>query len=284
MDISSTRDLTDRDALVTYQTLRIGMVGAVGFLASAILIEIVRRGAVESSISAYWYTPVRPVFVGTLIAIGIALIVIKGPNAWEDTFLNFAGLFAPIVALVPTRLPGQDDLTDADTLALVENNVGALLVIGALGIAASVILRRGDLFQPRHVADVVRLWGTAALYGVTLLVFVFVRSALTRWGHDVSAIGMFACMAVVVYITSRREDVRSDWLRRAYQWIAGIMLVTLIGAAVLRIVIGFDWTYLIFAVEVVEIGAFVVFWALQTREHWRASWPAGTAVGTGTLR
>ena len=42
-------------------------------------------------------------FVGTLVAIGISLFAIRGNTVAEDTLLNFAGVLALFVALVPTE-------------------------------------------------------------------------------------------------------------------------------------------------------------------------------------
>lgn len=55
-----------------------------------------------TSISAYYYTPAHAIFVAVLIAIGAAMIVIKGTRGLEDILLNIAGMLAMIVALVPT--------------------------------------------------------------------------------------------------------------------------------------------------------------------------------------
>ncbi|OWY63029.1 hypothetical protein B7486_55270, partial [cyanobacterium TDX16] len=87
------------DAVSTYRYLRIGMIGAVGLLTTSIWIEHgnVQEPCFQTSISAYYYTPVRAVFVGCLLAVGLALIVIKGRTALEDTCLNSAGMLAPLV-------------------------------------------------------------------------------------------------------------------------------------------------------------------------------------------
>src|SRR5688572_22472438 len=99
----------DEAARKTYRYVRIGMVGAVVLLAGSVLLEQreVTNGCWQTSISAYYYTPVRAVFVGVLMAIGLMLIVIKGNNELEDGCLNVAGMLAPVVALVPTSDHGR---------------------------------------------------------------------------------------------------------------------------------------------------------------------------------
>ncbi|MDP8988060.1 MAG: hypothetical protein M3N11_06900, partial [Actinomycetota bacterium] len=75
--------------------------------AASIAIEYAAADCWQASISAYYYTPVRGIFVGAIIAVGFSLIVIKGRGMLEDTALNFAGIFAPIVAVAPTTNVGN---------------------------------------------------------------------------------------------------------------------------------------------------------------------------------
>ena len=94
------------DAVKSYLYLRAGLIGAACFLLVSLSVEILKVSSakgfcLQPSISAYYHTPVRAVFVGSLLMVGIALIVIQG-DKFEDTFLTFAGMLAPVVALVPT--------------------------------------------------------------------------------------------------------------------------------------------------------------------------------------
>jgi hypothetical protein len=59
-------------------------------------------GCFQTSISAYYYTPVHGIFIGALVAVGTCLICLRGNTDAEDILLNLAGMFAPVVALVPT--------------------------------------------------------------------------------------------------------------------------------------------------------------------------------------
>lgn len=93
-------------ALRTYTALRLGSVGVIAVLAFAICREM-RDAAdgcrLQDSISAYYYTSVQSVFVGTLVTLGLVMIVLWGKTPFEDGFLNLAGLLAPVVAFVPTK-------------------------------------------------------------------------------------------------------------------------------------------------------------------------------------
>ena len=59
----------------------------------------------QTSISAYFYTPVRAVFITALGALGACLIIYRGNSITENIVLNLAGLAAIVVAFVPTQPP-----------------------------------------------------------------------------------------------------------------------------------------------------------------------------------
>jgi len=94
-------------AIKTYRYLRMAMVAMIALLAVSLVIEwsTTDPHCLQTSISAYYYTPVRAIFVGSLITIGVCMVVLKGNTEPEDILLNVAGILAPGVALVPT--PGQ---------------------------------------------------------------------------------------------------------------------------------------------------------------------------------
>ena len=101
MTAENLRRVKTYDAIKTYRYLRVGMIGAVVLLAASISIEIVKAGCAQTSISAYYYTPARAIFVGAMFVVGVSLIVYKGRTPWEDNWLNVAGMLAPVVAVVP---------------------------------------------------------------------------------------------------------------------------------------------------------------------------------------
>ena len=55
----------------------------------------------QPSISAYYYTPMRDIFVGILFAIGSFLYLYKGFSRQENYALNCAGLLALGIAVFP---------------------------------------------------------------------------------------------------------------------------------------------------------------------------------------
>jgi hypothetical protein len=62
----------------------------------------------RGSLSAYYYSGMREVFVGTLCAIGVFLVTYKvAERSRENRLSIYAGLAAIVVALFPTSRPGK---------------------------------------------------------------------------------------------------------------------------------------------------------------------------------
>ena len=204
-----------RDALRSYNYLRLGIVLAVIMLAAAIRYEVVRTPAFcdfQTSISGYYYTPVRAVFVGVLVAIGLSLIVIKG-DGLEDLFLNLAGVLAPVVAFVPTvnigpcysfesfPKPVEDGVLQPWVVANVSNNLHAMAVAGAVAVGFSLVFyliqHRNKAFEVK--SEIFTLIGLAVMAGLVLFGFLYLRETpnykSVRATHNVAAIAMFVFLA-----------------------------------------------------------------------------------------
>jgi hypothetical protein len=119
----------DNEFVISYFTLR----KAIGWLGLLMPI-IVRWGAKlfekipsHDSVSAYYYTSMRDVFVGILAATGVFLFCYRGPDKQDNILTNIAGLCAIGIGLLPTE-PIYHDLIAArfDTSANCYSNHGPL--------------------------------------------------------------------------------------------------------------------------------------------------------------
>lgn len=132
--------------LWTYYGLRVGL-AAIGF---ALPVVLLAAGAVlhdvwlEPSISAYYHSPPKPlwltprdIFVGGLLAAGTCLYLYKGYSNKENIALNWAGVFAVFVALLPTAATGQPG-------GLVSTLHGASAVLFFMCIAYVSLVRSRD--------------------------------------------------------------------------------------------------------------------------------------------
>lgn len=93
----------DGHILETYFYLRLGM-AILAFVFPLLLWwggKFALGTPLQSSMSAYYHTELRDVFVGILVAIGFFLMLYKGFSQREDWTLNFAGILAIGVAVFP---------------------------------------------------------------------------------------------------------------------------------------------------------------------------------------
>ena len=95
----------DAELIVSYLTLR----KAVGYIGLLMPI-LVRVGAYffeqipsNTSISAYYYTSMRDLFVGALAAIGVFLFCYRGTDTQDNVLTNIAGACAIAIGLLPTE-------------------------------------------------------------------------------------------------------------------------------------------------------------------------------------
>jgi hypothetical protein len=267
-------------AVKTYNYLRIALAALVLLLYTSVVLEWWAAGrCLQTSISAYYYTPVHAVFIGVLVTMGVCLVALKGNTDGEDVLMNLAGMLAPGVAFIPT--PGAEQCSSSplitpDIPAMVGNNMPALFVAGlAVGVAAVVIARRAGGSAGLSTADRRGLALSAAVLGGGVVWFVVARDSFIAHGHDFAAIPMFLCIVAVVWLNARdvQKAVREGVAPTAhsgyvatYRAIAVAMLVAL--AVTVAVNLATSSAQVVLWVEVVLITLFAVFWLVQTTELW----------------
>lgn len=238
-----------------------------------------------SSISAYYYTASRAVFVACLCAIGTCLIVYRGTDR-EDLALNGSGALAFMVALIPTPLKPllEADLDEplcarfnepdrVQFAASLHNNVNAAL-IAAAAVAALTVLLRLVLPTRRGAGRPGLGMAVGAPIAVALGWWLFL--AKPQWvrdhGHEWSARLLFGGIAIVVLmnvwprLAGQRENGPWTWQRWSY---LGVLMLMTITGAVLGLATKYDWFYnALFWLEGSLIALFIAFWVVQTLEHW----------------
>jgi hypothetical protein len=275
------------DARWTYRSLRIGMIGAVLLLAVSIWLEWrkVPGHCLQNSISAYYYTPVRAIFVGFLFAISLTLIVYKGRDFREDLCLTFSGMLGPVVAVAPTTdvgrcwsvpptpLPVMEDGSLANWVVTnIENNFQALMIVGIAGLIASTIIalvldRETQFKEGRRKAWIVS-YAVGGLFVLAWWSSEYWDEFHTR-AHGFAAVGMilFLGLAILFHAYRHWREVgteRDKRLTGVYLGIAGAMAL---GGAFI------SWTRIfgertVFVLEAWEIGLFAVYWIVQTKASW----------------
>jgi hypothetical protein len=90
--------------VITAKTLRraVGILGIALPVAVFLGALIIFQSGVRGSISGYYHTGMRDVFVGVLWATGIFLLCYRGYEKIDDRIATWAGVFAVCVSLFPT--------------------------------------------------------------------------------------------------------------------------------------------------------------------------------------
>lgn len=279
------RDADDRStaaAIKTYRYLRLGMVAVVVAILVSIQSQHALDGFWESSVSDYYYTHARPVFVAGLIATALALIAIKGNTTGEDTALNVAGMLAPIVAFVPT---GSEQLCDGavivdDTICLdVDNNIKALLVAGVVGVgiaAFSLVIERwkGHVSQRTTIVQALLLVATT---GLLAFGWWALRSGNIYGLHATAAIAMFVALGIAAVWAGgdllwrnrkKPPEHRSPRHAKGFAWAYFAVAAAMgIGGLVIYKRPG-EWQHRILVLELYETVLFASVWIVQSAERW----------------
>ena len=267
----------DTRLIKTYRYLRLGMVVLVVMLLASVVIEIIEAGGcLRTSISSYYFTPARGVFIGALVAIGACLVVLKGNTPLTDVLLNIAGVLAAVVAFVPIADPGEcasAAVGVTEVGANVFNNVTALSVAGFVALAVAIVLvrresRDGGVQVPRQA--VVGIAVTLGFGGLLLGLFLWARDFFEAWAHYIAAVPLFAILIVVMVLEglSFGRATNDPDLTNRYSAIAATTVIAV--AALIAAKFALGWEHGLFWIEVVVIVAFGVFWVVQTVELWSA--------------
>lgn len=279
-----------RDTLSTYRHLRLGMALLLALLLVAVGLRALSAPGpgicFEGSISAYYFTSARAVFVAALCALGTCLIVYRGNTDAEDVALNASGALAFVVAFVPTGAPATTGVTCSASNVpsagqieeAVTNNVVALLLVGAVGLVVAGVLAvraaRAAGGPPGTGRGPLRaLGGSAATLAVAAGAYAAWPAGFRAHAHSVAAVATFVGILVVVGLnafganracTAGTEPTR---YRNAYVAVAAAMVSTgvVIGGAHLLVS---GWRHGVLLIEATLLVEFLLFWLVQTAELW----------------
>jgi hypothetical protein len=276
----------------TYRYLRLAIILLTLLLFTSVGLQIISDGwQVLGSVSAYYYTPARAVFVASLCAIGTCMIVHRGRSDLEDVLLNFSGYLAFFVAFVPTAQTVADTgeetvVVPDDFVAAVTNNTWSILAVGLAAFLVQILVvpqpERNTGTRSGRAALVV----TAIAYLGLACFFIFARQTFLDWGHGVAAIVLFLGIVGVVGINgvalarvraSGGATRRSSLLNRYTYGFLGMLLSAVLIIGVVRLWLE-QW---IFVLEAALILQFLGFWITQTVERWRDPEPAQDAMVPG---
>ncbi|MGW5671735.1 hypothetical protein [Micromonospora sp. NPDC003776] len=202
---------------VTVRQLRLG-VGAVGLALPVGLIvgHLIAAGRLTllDSLSGYYHTEMRDVFVGALCAIGVFLISYR--YRWPDDALGtVAGLLAVMVALFPTTMGAPaGTISRSDRLVGVVHQVAAAGLFVLLAVFCLFLFTRPDRagVPPRPAA--VRFY---RICGGLILLAILLALASTQLPADVrhAVKPVLWCETLAVFAFGAAWLANSDALFRA---------------------------------------------------------------------
>jgi hypothetical protein len=313
---SPTERLTSEDVRKTYNYLRIGIVGAVVLLAVSIVIERSKVDCLQTSLSAYYYTPVRAIFVGSLIGISVALIVYRGRVTAEDFFLNISGLLTAVVAVAPTTdvgvcwsiaprpgfLPVRPNGSLADWVVTnIENNIWAVLVMAFIAVVIMLFTAFGDTRGRRSREDgsgqqqaaeqgkaqrPKAQLGTWVAVGISILLLIVFWWAIVFWddfntrAHGWAAVGAIGCLGFAIISQARWlwRQRSNPWSKsdRRRFWIYVAIVVLMAVGGVLIPLTRVFAQSTVFYLEAWELSLFLFYWIVETTVKWKEKFELGT--------
>jgi hypothetical protein len=276
--------------IITWRYLRLAIIGLGIGLFAAVLWELhlAPHHCLEESISAYFYTPARGMFTGALIGMGVCLLCIRGSTTLEDSFLNLAGIFAPLVALIPTPRDIQLDregnpVGDAVCASYggtaggrVEGYANAMIALVVLGgvalafLAGYVLIRRAQTGLWTVSAKGRCAWGGAVvLWATGWAIFAWARGWFDSWMHFTAAGLMFTCAWVAIGCNTFDQLARQmPWHKVRRSYLALFIVMPLVAVLVVLLHCAGWQSHWVFWFEVGEIVPFMAFWAVQSAHLW----------------
>lgn len=261
--------------LRTHRSLRLALVGIVVAIAASVLIQLAHDGWVPlPSISDYFYSPARGVFVGGLTAASVSLFALSGRDA-ESILLDVAAVFAPLIAIIPTGYRGRPFVPD-DVLPTVRNGVAVYLVmVAALVLLAVILAIRGEVAWRR----VVIVGSIAGLASAALGVLAFAPGVSESFPfagrvnlHLVATVCFFAMFAAIPLVTVFGRTERAEAVYRRIYLAVSIVIVVALVLTVVAAIIHPEGDGVLIG-ETVALVTFAVFWTTQTIERWRDADP-----------
>ncbi len=289
----------------SYRYLRVAIIGLLLALAAAVFYQSSQQGSFLASVSAYYYTPAQAVFVGALIGLGASMIALQGMTDAEDMFLNLGGMFAIVVAIVPTGrgadfktavqacresggtllthrasktldCPTVQALEDA-TRANVANNMTAVLSVGGLALVLALVILLRNRTAKR--GDKGRWWVLAGFLAAVLvwLAGLIALAVSLDWlagnAHYIAALGLFISILAVAGANAFRRrkhpivrHTPEGDVEKRRTYLYTWIAVAMLGAAGVLIALWLTNVISVFWVEILVALSFVVFWTVQTAD------------------
>jgi hypothetical protein len=207
--------------LDTYTYLRLGMAGI-----SIIFPLVLWWGGTafgvpfQTSISSYYHTSMRDIFVGSMITLGSFLLFYQGITKKENFALNCAGILAAIVALTPTELTKAAGQVKCETFIMRSINeitasyvhgVSAMLFFFAIAYVCIATSKTEINHKYQNIYN---------FLGAGMIIFPIASALLLHFFKETSSLIYFVELAAVVvfsayWIVKTKEINESQIVRKS---------------------------------------------------------------------
>ena len=143
--------IANNSLVISYLNLR-RAIGIIGIALPFVLVIgkfILQGPGIQGSVSDYYYTVMRDVFVGSLCSIGVFLMSYRGYDSMDEIAGDLACLFAVGAALFPTT-PDVDPTTRARLVGVVHIVLAGSLFL-TLAFFSLVLFRKTDQPTPTRM-------------------------------------------------------------------------------------------------------------------------------------
>lgn len=293
----------------TYLYLRLSLIGTIVAIGLAVVLTPKRllpdgNGTLHS-ISHYYYTPARIVFVGALCAAALALLTLAGKGI-QSYLLDIAALLAPLIALIPTPVK-LNEVATFDPKCATPNDqcippddfeyvrlgftvwlwlAGLVILIGF--VRAGVLAYRARTGSSENEKVPPLVWWTLVVASAIWVFFFWTGNWQQAWFHSnahfTAAGTFFVIVSLVAWIEAVRQRRRragsqdDDTNRRkmtgylwTYAFIGIVLFLNTIAATVIILVqskVNTDFAPSgVFIVEGIGLIFFAAFFAVQTFDH-----------------
>ena len=190
-----------QDLVLDYLSLR-KAVGIIGVVLPAVLAlgNMILHGAgIQHSISLYYYTDLRNVFVGSLCAIGVFLMSTKGYDKRDMIFGILASMFAIGVALFPTS-PESGATSEEQIIGTLHLTFATLLFLTFAYFCFKLFTLTAGNPTPRklHRNSVYRVCGTIIVACIVLISVVHLPS-IAKLAAPLSPVFWLEAIAVMTF-------------------------------------------------------------------------------------
>lgn len=286
-------------SLKTHRYLRLSLVFVVFALLTSVLIQTVVTAwdpltlgwNLLPSISHYFYTPARNIFVGSLIAASLALLALSGRHR-AATLLDVSAIFAPLIALIPTGI-APDQIVDGLTCRQTEDcvpveylgdlRVGVatyVIVVIAMVITLTAIRTKKEIrTQSARLVSTIAVVTAVVLAALAFIPALNADFPFNFWPfpqsiHFAATLLFFGTFAAVPIMHSfgsvdDNETAPTPRQQAIYRWITWLMvanLVMLFAGFILRRFLG-DFPIVLIG-EAIALCLFAWFWWVQTFQRW----------------